>query len=180
MNDFPNSQQPPQKKYLLYRILGFVNNFIAIFFLFITIMSFAAVGFQSSLLLYLFIFLAILIYTNLTAVFARHVMVRGNYLRSRLKDWIKVNAFVALLFGVFMVASIVFVLVDQAFIQKITEMYAGMEGVTEDMIRQMVPMIKGVVIFFGICMLMLVLHVILTFRYLKHFERYFRNETEQP
>lgn len=178
MNDFPNTQQPqqPKKKYLFYRILGYINNFVAIFFLFLTLMSFAITGFQSSVLLYLFIFLAILIYTNLTAVFGRHVMVRGNNLRSKLKDWIKVNAIVALLFAGFMLASILFVFIDQSFVQKVTDMYANMEGVTSEMAEQMVPMLKGVLVFFGLCMLILIIHVILTFRYLKMFGNHFSNE----
>lgn len=176
----PDQQGEKKKQYLFYRILGYINNFIAIFFLFVTLMSFAVTGFNPSLLLYLFIFLSILIYTNLTAVFARHVMVKGHNLRSRLKDWIKVNAIVALLFGVFTLVAIVYMLVDQTFIQQITDMYSGIEGVTDEMIRQQLPFFKGVLIFFLICTLILVLHVIFTFRYLKRFEKYFRNEIEQP
>lgn len=178
MNDFPNTRLPekPKKRYLFYRILGYINNFVAIFFLFLTLMSFAITGFQSSILLYLFIFLAILIYTNLTAVFGRHVMVRGNKLRSKLKDWIKVNAIVALLFAGFMLVSILFVFLDQSFVQKVTDMYANMQGVTDEMIEKMIPMLKGVIGFFGLCMLILIVHVIMTFRYLKEFSDHFTNK----
>lgn len=180
MNDLPDNASRPKKKYAFYRILGFIDNFIAIFFLFMILLFFAASGFRPSILLYLFIFLAVLIYTNLAAVFARHVMVRGNYLRTKLKDWIKVNGIVTLLYAGFMIIAIIYMLTNRAFIEKISEMYAGMEGITDEMIRQMIPMIKGVMYFFGGCMLLLVVHVIMTFRYLRQFNSYFRNEIERP
>jgi len=175
MNTINIDPNQPKKKYLFYRILGFVNNFVAVFFLFVTLMSFAAAGFQSSILLYLFIFLAILIYTNLTTVFARHVMVKGNHMRNKLKDWIRVNAIVALLFGGFMIISILYVLLDQTFVQRVVDFYSGMEGVTEDMIQQMIPTVKAIIVGFGVCMLVLIVHVFMTFRYLRQFKDYFKD-----
>lgn len=178
----PQGQNPQNtgKKYLFYRILGGINNFVAIFFLFLTLMSFAALGLQPSLLLYLFIFISILIYTNLTTVFARHVMVRGHYIRKRMKDWIKVNAIVALLFSGFMLVSIIFVLSNPSFVEKITELYANMEGVTEEMIQQAIPVVKGMLIFFVVCMASLTVHVILSLKYLKAFADRFKDEVDRP
>ncbi len=180
MNHILQETPQPKKKYLLYRILGGINNFIAIFFLFLTFMSFLAMGLQPSLLLYFFVFLSILIYTNLSTVFARHVMIKGNFLRRKLKDWIKVNAIVALLFGGFMVVSIAFVLSNQSFESKVTELYSNMEGVTDQMIQQAIPVAKGILIFFGICMISLIIHVILTFKYIKQFEAHFQDQTNNP
>lgn len=172
-------EQPGQniskpKKYLLYRILGFINNFMAVFFLFVTMMSVVTMGLQSTVLLYLFIFVAILIYTNLSTVFVRHVMIRGKYLRKKLKDWIKVNAIVALLFGGFMIISISFILSGPEYMQKVAELYSGMEGVTEEMQGSILPIIRRVLIGFLACMVFLVAHVLMTFSYLKKFAHGFK------
>ncbi len=182
MNDFPDNQisPRPRKKYAFYRILGFIDNFLAIFFLFVVLMSFLASGLQPSLLLYLFVFLCILIYTNLTAVFARHVMARGQYLRARLKDWIKVNAIVTLLFSGIMIAALIYVLPNEQFFDKLTEMYAGVEGMTEEMMQQLVPTLRMILGFLVICMFLFIVHVIMTFRYLRQFADRFRNETDRP
>jgi len=182
-NNFDNIKKQPEtdrKKYLFYRILGGINNFVAIFFLFLTLMSFATIGLQSSLLLYFFVFIAILIYTNLTTVFARHVLVRGNYIRRRIKDWIRVNAIVALLFSGFMIVSILYVLNNHIFIEKMTELYSGMEGVTDEMIQQAIPVARGILIFFLLCMVILIIHVILSFRYIKRFADKFKDQDERP
>ncbi len=182
MNDIPNSplQEKPGKKYIFYRVLGFVDNFLAIFFLFVVLMSFLASGLQPALLLYLFVFLAVLIYTNLTSVFARHVMARGNFLRVRLKDWIKVNAIVTLLFSGIMIVALLYVLPNEQFFDKLVEMYSGMEGMTDEMMKQLIPSLKMVLGFLALCMALFIVHVVMTFRYLKIFNDHFRNEPDRP
>lgn len=171
MNDMKNER--PLNQYWPYRILGIIDNFIAILFLFMILVNFAAMGFNSTLLLYLFISLAVLIYTNLTAVFARHVMVRGNYIRMKIKDWIKVNAFVTILFAGITSATMVWALLNDAFIEKVISNYAT--EVPGDTLRSM---LYGIIFFLLICMVLLVVHVIMTFRYLRRFDDRFKNEVK--
>jgi hypothetical protein len=171
MNDIKNDQ--PGNQYWPYRILGIIDNFIAVLFLFLVLINFAASGFQPSLLLYVFISLAVLIYTNLSAVFARHVMVRKNLLRPKLKDWIKVNAIVTILYACITLAMLIWLMMNGTQIQNVIDNYS--KEVPAEMMKNA---IHGAIYFFIVCMCLLIIHVIMTFRYLKQYKDHFRNEVE--
>lgn len=171
MNDIKNDQ--PGNQYWPYRILGIVDNFIAVLFLFLVLINFAASGFQASLLLYVFISLAVLIYTNLAAVFARHVMVRKNFLRPKLKDWIKVNAIVTILYACITLAMLIWLMINGTQIQKVIDNYT--KEVPAEMMKNA---IYGAIYFSIVCMGLLIIHVIMTFRYLRQYKDHFRNEME--
>jgi hypothetical protein len=153
-----------KKKYWAYRILGNIDNFIAILFLFAIMVNFAAMGFNLSLLLPVFISFSVLLYTNLSAVFARYVMVKGNFLRYRLKDWIKVNAYVTVIYAAFMICAMLWALIDNTSIQRISSTM----DVPENLLQNAIYILM-------ICMILLIIHVILTFHYLKEFNDHFRD-----
>lgn len=159
---YPGGQEPG-KKYYFYRILGAVDNFIAIFFLFIMLLNFAAMGLNTMLLLPLFVSISILLYTNFTAVFARHIMVKGNYLRYRIKEWIKVNAYVTIIYAILVVLLITWSLTEGSAIKTLSENMDIPAGI----IHQMMFVILC-------CMVLLAVHVVMTFRYLKQFNDHFR------
>lgn len=161
MNDMNNQQQA--KKYLFYRILGSIDNFIAILFLFAMLVNFATMGFNTMLLLPLFISVSILLYTNFAAVFARHVMVKGNYLRYKLKDWIKVNAYVTIIYAAFIFFAIGWALIEGEVLKTISK---NMD-IPLDIIYQFFYFVM-------FCMALLAIHVIMTFKYLKQFSSHFR------
>lgn len=163
----PNIQEPG-KKYLFYRILGSIDNFIAIFFLFVMLLNFAAMGFNTALLLPLFISLSILLYTNFAAVFARHVMVKGNFLRYKIKEWIKVNAYVTIIYAILVIVLISWSLADGTVIEKLTETVQ----VPASTVHQLMVIIL-------VCMLLLAVHVVMTFRYLKQFQDRFRRPGDE-
>lgn len=156
------NKQEPAKKYLFYRILGSIDNFIAILFLFAMLVNFATMGFNTMLLLPLFISISILLYTNFAAVFARHVMVKGNFLRYKIKDWIKVNAYVTIIYAIFILFAISWSLVEGKALKMISE---NMQ-VPEAIIHQLLFVIM-------FCMVLLAIHVIMTFRYIKQFNDHF-------
>lgn len=157
-------KKDPGKRYLFYRILGSVDNFIAILLLFGMLMNFAALGFSTMLLFPLFISISILLYTNFAAVFVRYVMVKGNFLRYKLKEWIKVNAYVTLIFSLFVI---------------ITFSYSLFEGKALNMVSENMQVpphtLKQLMIGFMAGMVLLFIHVIMTLRYLKQFNHHFRN-----
>lgn len=162
-------EEQKQKQYWTYRIIGSIDNFIAILFLFGIIVSFTAAGFNPKLLFSLFIWLSVLLYTNLSAVFARHVMAKGNSLRYKLKEWIKVNAFVTIIYAIIVIGVICFGLIEKSYIEQISKATS-------------VPvfMLHNVIFIFIGCMLLLIIHVLLTFRYLKQFDdRFVDTDTKQ-
>lgn len=154
-----------KKKYLFYRILGSVDNLIAILILFSILIFFAAMGFNPKLLLVVFMALCMLLYTNLTAVFARYVMVKGNFLRYRLKDWIKVNAVVTILFAGIVTGILTWRLVDQDMLHEVS----AMSQVPERFLKASMLTLMG-------CMALLGIHVIMTFRYLRQFSHHFKDQ----
>lgn len=163
MQQMDPQTREPGKKYLFYRILGSIDNFIAIFFLFVMLLNFAAMGFNTALLLPLFISLSILLYTNFAAVFARHVMVKGNFLRHKIKEWIKVNAYVTIIYAVLVILLISWSLAEGGVIEKLSE--------TVQVPGSTIHQLMFVIMF---CMVLLAVHVVMTFRYLKQFQDHFR------
>lgn len=157
-------ERQKQKQYWTYRVIGSIDNFIAILFLFGIIVSFMAAGFNTKLLFSLFIWLSVLLYTNLSAVFARHVMAKGNSLRYKLKEWIKVNAFVTIIYAVLVIGVICYGLIEKSYIEQISR-------------ATTVPLylLHNVIFIFIGCMVLLIIHVLLTFHYLKQFNNHFRD-----
>lgn len=150
--------------YWFYRILGFIDNLIAFFFLFATLINFAAMGINPTLLLPLFIAISLLIYTNLSGIFARQVLVQGKPMKASLKDWIKVNGIVTLIYSIVLFIAMSTVLTNQSLIGELSKT-----------IGYPVNMIRGVAIFMGVCALLLLLHVVQTLKYLKRFGASFQD-----
>jgi hypothetical protein len=150
--------------YWPYRLLSIFDNFIAVLFLFSVMVNFGAVGFYPPLLLPLFIALSILVYTNLSAVFARQVLQSRRPLRSKLKDWIKVNAYVTLVYAVFQFVVISVALISGTLIEKVSDTFGLPAGT-----------LRGMMIFLMLCSAGFVVHVIMTLRYLKQYRSFFQD-----
>ncbi|GAA4304105.1 hypothetical protein [Compostibacter hankyongensis] len=147
-----------------YRILGIFNNFIAVLFLFGVMVNFGIAGFQPSLLLPLFIAFSILLYTNLSVVFARQVLQARKYLRTRLKDWIRVNAYVTLIYSVFQFLLLLVVLTGSNVLETMGERLGMSVGT-----------VRGVALFCMASSVLLGVHVVLSFRYLRRYGAYFQD-----
>lgn len=158
------SNQHSGKKYLFYRLLGSIDNFIAIFFLFVMLLNFATMGFNTMLLLPLFVSVSILLYTNFAAVFARHVMVKGNFMRYKIKEWIKVNAYVTIIYAGLVMLVILWSLTEGTAIHTLSEN-----------LQIPVTVIHELLLVILVCMALLATHVIMTFRYIKQFGDHFRH-----
>lgn len=157
-------EQEIKKQFWGYRLLGIIDTFIAVLFLFVVLINFAVMGFSTSLLLPVFISLSVLLYVNLATVFARYVMVKGGYIRYRLKDWIKVNAYVTLTYAILVIILISWKLNDARFLKEVSTA-----------VNVPVSLLVNVCIFFVVCMALLALHVLLTLRYLRRFADHFRD-----
>lgn len=150
--------------YWFYRILGFIDNLIAFFFLFATLINFAAMGVNPTLLLPLFIAISLLIYTNLAGIFARQVLVQGKTMKASLKDWIKVNGIVTLIYSIVLLMAMGTVLASQSLIGQLSKT-----------IDYPVNMIRGVAVFMVVCSVLLLVHVLQTLKYLKRFGASFQD-----
>lgn len=126
-----------------------------------------AAGFDPKLLFALFIWFSVLLYTNLSAVFGRHVMAKGNFLRYRLKEWIKVNAYVTIVYAIIVLGLMGFALIKRSVVAEISHVTTIPE----------LWLYNVIFIFIG-CMILLIIHVLLTFHYLKKFEDRFKDPEE--
>ena len=164
--DIINKVKP--KGYFIYRILGALNNIIAILFLFSVIANLSAMGFFSSLLIPLFLSVCLLIYTNLTMVFARRVLAQQLPLKTKWLDWIRVNAYVTIGYAAILLFSMSAFLfnhqVSAAVVQISKFPFAQLQKVAE---------------FLLVCAISLIIHVFFTFRYLKIYRSFF-NEDATP
>lgn len=159
----------PGSKYLFYRILGSINNLIAIVFLVNAGTSIFMAGINPTLILILFVVVALLIYTNLSLVFGRIVLKNNETMPLKLKDWIKVNAYVGIAFSVFMILLMLLTFLSLTFIpssKEIINKLAVMNHVT-------ISFIIGILIFMLCCAITFLIHIILTFKYLKRYKDHF-------
>lgn len=151
--------------YKIYRIMGIVISFVTSLFLFSSILNFFIVGFQPALLLPLFIMIALTIYASLSNVFGREVILGGRHIRPGIKDYIKVNAYVGLVYGGLQMISLVVLLFSRDLINQFFKSYP------------VSPSIFYGMMIFGFCFsTLLIIHILLTLRYLKRFGEYFRQE----
>lgn len=129
------------------------------------------------LLFPLFIIASVVIYTFTSFLFLINGIDGQRYLKPKLKDWIKVNAYVAIVF-VFMniFQSISFItnpsLLNEA-MKQVTEMQKTASPLTADMVLKIV---KAVMWFTLIYAIILGSHISSTFRLLKQFDHLFGEE----
>jgi hypothetical protein len=81
-----------------YRLIGIVVSLFSYLFLFAGIAGLLKIGLDGIVLLVLFISASMVIYSILTNMFSRLVLMLGQPMRHALKDWIKVNTYVTLIF----------------------------------------------------------------------------------
>jgi CBS domain containing-hemolysin-like protein len=94
-------------------------------------------------------------------------MAKGNSLRYKLKEWIKVNAFVTIIYAILVIGVICYGLIEKSYIEQISKVTS-------------VPLylLHNVIYIFIGCMALLIVHVLLTFHYLKQFNSHFRDPEE--
>lgn len=154
-----------QPKYRVYRMLGFFNVFVSVLFLFVIVLNLLVAGFDPRIILLFFIAFSFLAYSNLTTVFANQVLVNKKTLTHRFKDWIKVNSIVTLVCAG--IAAVIFVIT--LFSWNEVEKY-----IKENNIPVPELYFLSVLIFLTFAFILLVLHALFTFKYLRLFKEHFQ------
>ncbi|MHB1922397.1 MAG: hypothetical protein ACYCOO_09195 [Chitinophagaceae bacterium] len=161
------------KGYYVYRILGVLNNLIAILFLFSVIANISVMGFFSSILVPLFLSVCLLIYTNLTMVFAKRVLAGHQSLKVKWMDWIRVNAYVTIGYAAILLLSMSTFLFNQQLSMKVMQMLRAQNS------KITLLQLQEVAGFLLVCALSLIVHVLFTFWYLKTYQSYFNGDESQ-
>jgi hypothetical protein len=154
----------------VYRIIGIFVSLFSYLLLFLFLVAFFQVGVQGMMLLGLFLTACMVLYSVLSGMFARLVLIMGQPMRYSLKDWIKVNTIVSLIFSCLAVISISSALASPAQINLIIQQYPPEMRPNEAMKSELLSVLKGILV---ICALTAV-HCVWTLRLVRRYREYFK------
>jgi hypothetical protein len=152
-----------------YRILGTLNHLLALFMMFSAFTQVFAGGLNTSVLLSLFVVVSTLLYASLSNQFTRQVVLRGQTLRTKTKDWIRVNGIVAAIAALVQIGGIGWVLLNPAV----------RERMAENLPKEALPWLKGVSIFALCYAISIITHFILTLKLLRTYRHQFNDDVKE-
>ena len=158
---------------IIYRILSFLINLVALLFavsLIIIIpvsLTFPALWFPA------FLIIAIVLYTWFSNKFQQKVLLQRQVVKLSLRDWIRVNGFVAIGFSFLNITPVISLLKDpSAYIKSSKEMMKNIKPGYEDNFKDENVNILGIVML--IYIIALLVHVLWTFALLKKNKDFFQ------
>jgi len=154
----------------VYRVISFVLLFVAGFLALADLFSLLLSLANPAGLLSVFILTGVIIYTFTSFYFYRDGIRRGRLVKKSLKDWIKVNAFVAIFFSAMILIDTVAILTHPELIEPVYKQALRMQpdnAASSISLQSFKQMLNGVFVVFGIYALLLLGHIIITFRILK-------------
>lgn len=125
-----------------------------------------------------FIFVCVLIYTFKSVAFYRRNILLSTPAKSNTKDWIRINGVISLVFVLEIFVSVLVIF------SKAPEMKQTLRNMLDSLNQQgsfnvseneILPMLKGFMIFFSLYALLLLVHIIISFRFLKKYRHLFTN-----
>lgn len=164
----------------LYKILSYILLPIAALLGFLGLIALIIAISQPALLLGVFMLVCVAIYTYTSFYFLQNGIIAQRKCKPSLKDWIKVNAYVAIAFGVLSVAQSISLLTNPVAIQQVIEQSAEMQtqmsgtSVESDLLLKTT---QWLLIVMGVIGLILIVHILLTFKYLKKFNSSFEQSS---
>ncbi len=158
---------------LVYRILGFFINLIAFFFaLSLLVIIPVAIG-SPALWLPTFLIIAIVLYSWFSNQFHQRVLQRQQIVRRRLKDLIRVNGIVAVIFGFLNIPPIIVLLRNpSAYIAATKEMMKQFGPEYQQSFKAENVHIIGIVML--VYLVVLLIHVFWTFALMKKYKDFFQ------
>jgi hypothetical protein len=163
---------------ILYRIFSYVLIVIAAFFGIASLFALLMALVNPALLLSVFVIIAVVIYSIASFVFLQKGINSNQPLQPRLKDWIKVNAYVAIVFVGMNIFQSVALINNPNLLQEAMKQATGMQAFASPLSETLVlKMIKAIIWFMLIYSVILGIHILQTFRYLKEYAHLFAEKT---
>lgn len=158
----------------LYSIFSYFLIVIAAIFGLLSLLGLLMALVNPALLLSVFIIASVVIYCTASFIFLQKGINSNQHLQPRLKDWIKVNAYVAIVFVAMNIFQSVAVISNPSVLQKVMKQSFGMQAFESPLSETFIlKMIKVVVWFMLIYSTILGIHILQTFRYLKEYAHLF-------
>jgi len=154
----------------IYRILTYILLPVAAILGFATLMALLIAIGNFALLLSVFISGATVIYVFSSFVFLQKGITKHLYLKHSLKDLVKVNGYVAIVFSVMGLIQGIAILTTPGLAKTLVENMATMQAATlKTSTNEILRMINGVLYFMLAFSALLFVHINFTFRYLKQY-----------
>ena len=155
---------------LLYRILSYVLLVVAAIFGIAALFALLIALSNPALLLSVFVIVAVVIYSIASFLFLINGINGNRQLQPKLRDWIKVNAYVALVFVMMNIFQSVAVLQNPAVlseaVKQVSDMQQSKSPLSVDFMLRIMKAVVWVLLFYAI---ILGIHISFTFRYLKQY-----------
>ncbi len=166
---------------LLYRIFSYFLLVIALILGIAALFALLIALSNPALLLSVFVIVAVVIYSVASFLFLLNGIDGKRQQQTRLRDWIKVNAYVAIVFVVMNIFQSVAVLNNPSVFQDaISQVSAMQQSKSPLSAALMLKVIKAVVWFMLFYSLILGAHIGITFRYLKEYAHLFGEKPNVP
>jgi hypothetical protein len=159
---------------LLYRILSYVLLVVAAIFGIAALFALLIALSNPALLLSVFVIVAVVIYSIASFLFLINGINGNRQLQPKLRDWIKVNAYVALVFVMMNIFQSVAVLQNPSVlseaVKQVSDMQQSKSPLSADFMLRIMKAVVWVLLFYAI---ILGIHISFTFRYLKQYAHLF-------
>lgn len=160
-----------------YRILSYLLILVASFIGLGTLMLLTGAFTNPALLLSVFVAAGVVLYSFSSFQFFNKGIRRGEKMKASHKDFIKVNAYVALFFGVMNLFQSVTLIAEPKVIQQLLDQVTtGFQQPIPLKKEELYMLIRGVLYFLLIYALVLIVHIQLTFRLIKQYAIVFEKE----
>lgn len=157
------------KNYLLYRITGFIINFVSIIIAINLLLSIPLLLSQPFFLLFFFILLCVVLYAWFANSFLKKIIILKQPVKKKMKEWLLVNALVSFIFSLIILIPGIALLFNPDPFFKNLEIFiknsgAGSIGISNEEIKKVA---LAELWFLVIFCLILSLHIIWTYRLVK-------------
>ncbi len=159
--------------HIIYRILSFFINLIA-FFIAVSLVVIIPIFITTPVLwLPMFLIIAVVLYTWFSHRFSQRVLMRKEVVNHSLRDWIRVNGYVAIVFSLLNIPAIINLIRNPAGYFESTKEFAKQfgQGVQQNLKIENIQVLTSVTLLY---MIALFVHVFWTFTLLKKHEEYFQ------
>jgi hypothetical protein len=169
------------QKHTLYRFISYILIPVAALFAAADLMVLMTALRNPPFLLPVFMIACVVIYVFSSFSFLNKGILQAKPRKPSLKDFIKVNAIVTVVFATLMLYQTVAALTDDKLLADFINQVMAMQKNTSDVPKEtMLKAIKAFLYFLGIFSVLLVIHIVMTFRLLKHYRHVFGSLPNDP
>ena len=152
----------------LYKVLSFIIMLIALLLSFIVIAGLLVALANPVLLLNVFILGAVVIYSFTSFSFLQKGLIRKQKVKPRLKDWIKVNAYVSITFITLVFFQTISIVMSPTLLKSVIDQFQSLQTVQPSIPKGQIFQLMQITMYaMMIYALMLGTHIALTFRFIK-------------